>query len=379
MKGLTDFNMRDLSVVRDDINDTDKKIIELFEKRMDLSKEVADYKIKNSLPVFDAKREAQKLEGVKALVKNKNYCDWAVKLLNDMMLYSKEYQRKLSQSQTAHLTAATNEKIAFQGINGANSQQAAKSFFGSDANLCAESTFEDVFKAVNSEKCKYGVLPLENFSTGMVSEVFDLLLKYDLFIVGEYNLKIDHLLLGCEGASLEDIREVISHPQALYQCSNFLSKLENCKTTPCLNTALSAKTVSDKKDKTVAAIASIGAKTAYNLEIIKKDISNSSANTTRFIVVSKDKSSVFKPDKVSVVFGLSHTYGALSNYLSIFANSNINLLKLESRPVTDNLSKFNFFVDFEINGDTENTLKLLTTLEKQAGYFKLLGLYKSHK
>ena len=88
---------------------------------------------------------------------------------------------------------------------------------------------------------------------------------------------------------------------------------------------------------------------------------------------------MFKPDKVSVVFGLSHTYGALSNYLSIFANNNINLLKLESRPVTDNLSKFNFFVDFEINGDTENTLKLLTTLEKQAGYFKLLGLYKSHK
>ena len=145
------------------------------------------------------------------------------------------------------------------------------------------------------------------------------------------------------------------------------------------NTALSAKTVSDKKDKTVAAIASIGAKTAYNLEIIKKDISNSSANTTRFIIVSKDKTSVFKPDKVSVVFGLSHTYGALSNYLSIFANSNINLLKLESRPVTDNLSKFNFFVDFEINGGTENTLKLLTTLEKQAGYVKLLGLYKSHK
>lgn len=372
--------MRDLADVRNDINETDRLIMELFEKRMDLAKEVADYKTAHSLAVFDAKREAQKLESVKGLIKNKDYCDWATKLLNDMMLYSKEYQRKLTNENSMHFNVCTNEKIAFQGIHGANSEQAAKSFFGNDCVLEEKNTFEDVFLSVSGGDCKYGVLPIENSSTGMISDVFDLLLKYDLFTVGEYNLKIDHLLLGCKGAKLENIREVVSHPQALEQCSNFLSKLENCKTTPCLNTALGAKYVSEKNDMSVAAIASDGAMTAYNLDILKTDIANSSANSTRFIIIAKDKTPFEKPDKASIVFGLSHTYGALSAYLSLFAENNINLLKLESRPVCDNISKFNFFVDFEL-GDTLNISpeELLKTLEKRAGYFKFLGFYKSHK
>lgn len=371
--------MRELTQVRNDINETDKKIIELFEKRMDLSKEVADYKIAHSLAVFDASREAEKLESVKSIVKNKHYTDWATKLLNDMMLYSKEYQRKLTAQNITSCVEQSNEKIAFQGIGGANSEQAAKSFFGKDAVLEAKRTFEDVFSAVNNADDKYGVVPIENSSTGIISDVFDLLLKYDLFTVGEFNLKIDHLLLGCAGAKLENIREVISHPQALMQCSSFLSKL-NCKTSPRLNTALSAKEVSAKNDITLAAIASSGAKLSYGLETLKTDISDSSANTTRFIVISKDKTPIHTPDKASIVFGLSHTYGALSNYLSIFANYNINLLKLESRPIADNISKFNFFVDFEINEKMEiSPEELLEKLEKNAGYFKFLGFYKSHK
>lgn len=370
--------MRDLKDIRTEINETDKKITELFEKRMDLSKEVAEYKIANSLPVFDSKREEEKLKSIRSLVKNKLYEDWAVKLINDLMLYSKEYQRKLTSKKAEAPKSMVNGKVAFQGISGANSEEAAIACFGNDNTFLPSDTFEDVFKKVTDGSCDFGVVPFENSSTGTISDVFDLLLKYDLYIVGEYVLKINHRLVALEGAKLSDIKTIVSHPQALYQCSNFLNSLPDVKKEPFLNTALSAKLVKDKNDFTVAAIASPRAAEAYGLTVLKTDIADFRQNRTRFIIISKQNTPLEKADKASAIFGLSHTQGSLSSYLSNFSKYNTNLLKLESRPVKDNISKFNFFVDFESDSSYEDFEKLLARLEAEASYFKLLGKYKSN-
>ena len=370
--------MRDLKDVRTDINETDKEIIKLFERRMDLSKEVALYKAKNSLPVFDSKREAEKLAGVKLLVKNQLYADWAVKLMNDMMLYSKEYQKALTDIEISSSPKNVSETIAFQGVRGAYGEEAAISYFGQSSSFRSFNTFEDVFASVLGGECGFGVLPFENSQTGTIADVFNLLLKYDLYIVGEYKLKINHLLLGTKDAQLSDIKKVVSHSQALFQCGNFLNTLPGITKELQLNTALSAKMVAQLNDKTIAAIASPRAKDAYNLKVLAENIADSTTNTTRFIVISKNKAPLEKPNKVSAIFGLSHTKGSLSQYLSNFAKYETNLLKLESRPISDNISKFNFFVDFEADLDTENSVCLLKALKSQAGYFKLLGNYKAH-
>lgn len=363
--------MRDLKDVRLDINETDLKIIELFEKRMDLSIEVANYKIANSMPIFDSKREAEKLEAVKKQVSNPLYAEWAAKLMGDLMTYSKEYQKTI-------IDKASEDKIAFQGIHGANSEEAALAFFGASPTLVPCETFEDVFCAVSRGECKFGVLPFENSLTGTISEVFDLLLKYDLHIAGEYHLKINHQLLACEGAAISDIKKVISHPQALEQCSKFLNSLNNAEKEPYLNTALSAKHVSESGDKTLAAIASPRAAKSYGLKVLSENIANSETNTTRFIIISKDAAPIGKADKVSAIFALSHTYGSLSGYLANFAKYNTNLLKLESRPVSDNVSSFNFFVDFIADPEGESFAELLECLKEQSTYFKLLGTYKNN-
>lgn len=266
-------------------------------------------------------------------------------------------------------------KVGFQGVPGSFSEEALLNYFPNDVETISVHRFEDIFIELEKNTFTYGVLPIENSSAGAVSESYDLLNKYNFFIVGETYLKVNHNLLGVEGSSLDKIKEVYSHPQALYQSNDFLNKYE-WKLTPFINTAKSAEYISELNDPTIAAIASTKAAELYNLNILAKDINSNQTNTTRFVIVGKS----FKPnsacDKMSIVLSTVHKAGSLYNVLKHFANNNINLLKIESRPVQHTPWEYYFYIDFEGNMNDKNVKSTLELIKDDCHHLKILGNYK---
>ncbi|MDE7209601.1 MAG: prephenate dehydratase, partial [Clostridia bacterium] len=264
-------------------------------------------------------------------------------------------------------------KKGYYGDKGSNSQQAMTDFFG-DANGESFATFEDIFIALKEDRIQYGVLPIENSSTGAITEVYDLLRKYDFFIVGEQWQGINHCLLGVEGTKLEDVKEVYSHPQAITQCDNYLSG-GKWRIIPFKSTASSAKLVSEQNDKSKAAIASKRNAALYGLEVIAENIQSQSCNYTRFIVIGKNLLDSEKSDKTSIVFALNSTPGALFNALKYFAKNGINLLNIESRPVENSPERYYFYVDLEYPCNSPKLNEALEYVEEVSSFFEILGEY----
>ncbi|WP_419762013.1 prephenate dehydratase [Clostridium beijerinckii] len=269
-------------------------------------------------------------------------------------------------------------KVGFYGVAGSFSEEAMIKHFGKKDDAKAYDEFEDVFLAVKNEEIDYGVLPIENSSTGAISQVYDLLYKYGFYIVGEECIKIDQNLIGIKGTKLDNVKEVYSHPQGFEQSTDFLKGYSNWKKIPFHSTADSVKLVSDLQDMSKVAIASKRAADIYNLSIIKENINNRRENSTRFIVISKELELNNSCDKVSVVFSLEHKAGTLYKLLRHFAENNINMMKIESRPMEKGAWKYFLYVDFEGNLENEQVKKALNLIEQSSAYFKLIGGYRKY-
>ena len=268
-------------------------------------------------------------------------------------------------------------EIAFQGERGAFSEIAAIKYFGKNISFSPSFTFNEVFEKIRKGKVKYGIVPIENSLYGSVYETYDLLLKNSFSILGELNLQIRHNLLAQKNFKLKNIKEIYSHPQALGQCSEFLKKAVHIKVIPSYDTAGAAKAINGNKEP-VAAIASKEAAEIYSLKILRKNIQNNNDNFTRFLILSKSpvKKNYRKP-KSSVCFELKSIPGALFKALSVFALRDIDLLKIESRPIPHKPFQYLFYVDFKGNLKDEKIRQALNHLSEISLSIKQFGTYET--
>lgn len=270
----------------------------------------------------------------------------------------------------------SNIKVGYQGVKGSFSEEAMIEFFGENQNAVSYETFEDVFIGLQRNEIDYGILPFENSCTGAITAVYDLLSKYGFYIVAEECIKIKQNLVGIKGAKLEDIEEVYSHPQGFEQSKIFLKNHENFKLIYFYNTAISAKHISDLKDKSKAAIASTRAAKIYGLDVIEREINDNESNNTKFVIVSKRLELSKDCNKMTVTFSLDNKSGTLYNLLSYFAQNQINMVKIESRPSKNKLWEYILYVDFEGNINDKNVKNTINLIEGKSKFFKLLGCYK---
>jgi len=264
--------------------------------------------------------------------------------------------------------------VAFQGERGAYSENAVYQFFGSTAEAKPCRDFRDVFESVKKQEAQAGVVPVENSIEGSVNQNYDLFFTYDLKVCGEVIVKVAHCLIANPGTSLDAVKAVYSHPQALAQCRSFLERL-NCELIPTYDTAGSVKLIKEKKLTNAAAIASEKAAELYGMKILARDIADNPENYTRFFVLSKEDSPITGKDKTSIIFSAKHEPGSLYHALGEFAKRNINLTKIESRPTKKTPWEYNFYLDFEGHRTEPRCAEALKALEKYAIFVKVLGSY----
>ena len=268
------------------------------------------------------------------------------------------------------------KKVAFQGEHGAFSEIASKFYFSEEVDNVPSYSFDEVFSRVKNSKVDFGIVPIENTLYGSVFETYDLLLKYSLTIVGELNLQINHHLIAQKKYKLTEIRQIYSHPQALGQCSEFLSKFKKTHITPAYDTAGAAILALENKTEPSAAIASIEAAEFYDLEVLESNIQNNKENYTRFLAISKKKNeSEIKNPKTSICFELKSIPGALFKALSVFALRDIDLVKIESRPIPQKPFQYTFYVDLLGNLEDEKIILAINNLSEISNNIKKFGTY----
>ena len=373
----------DLLELRDQIDQVDRQLVELFEKRQEICRSVAEYKIENHKKVLDREREEQKLAAVQQLASTDFNRHGVRDMFEQLMCVSRKLQYqilaengqglKLPFEQIDGLDPHAN--IVYQGVPGAYSHQAAMEFFGEDAHLEPVRTFEDAMKALSICDADYAVIPIENSTAGAVSDVYDLLGFYDNYIVGELYLRVEHALLGVPGAQLSDIQVVYSHPQGLMQCAQYLNSNPQWKQISVSNTAWAAKKVMEDGDIHHAAIASMAAAKLYGLQVLKEAVNHSAVNTTRFIVVAGRKIFTKDAHKVSICFELPHKSGSLYTILSHFIYNDLSMTKIESCPILGKNWEYRFFIDFEGNLKDTAVMGALRGIMEEVSYFKILGNY----
>ena len=377
-------NKKNLQELRKEIDVVDQELVAQFEKRMELCAQIAEYKIEAGQPVQDLERERQKVAALQAQVHNEFNEDSVAELFQQIMSISRKLQYQLMAErgivgtipfEMLPIIPKKKARVVYQGVEGAYSQEAMFQYFGRDVQNYHVKTFDDAMKAICGGIADYAVLPIDNSRAGQVGDVYDLLMHYDNYIVGETYLKVDHALLGLPGAKLEDIRTIYSHPQGLMQCSNFLAEHPGIQQVSTENTAASAKRVLTENDITCAAIANEACSELYGLEVLKRGIIDNPDNTTRFIVVSSKKIYSENASRVSVCFEGAHETGSLYRLLSHFIYNDLNLSKIESRPVPGKSWEYRFFVDFDGNLSNPNVKNALRGVLEEAIYFKILGNY----
>lgn len=374
----------DLGALRDHIDSIDKEIILLFEERMGVAEEVARYKLGCGKPVYDAERERAKIERARDMATTSFNARGVETLFHQLMAISRVRQYELvaeAQKETFGFEEAdpdmTGARVAFQGVEGAYGHQATLGYFGDQADCYHVATFEDVMKEVQEGRADYGVLPVENTSTGIITDVYDLMHLYDNYIVGEYVVKVEHALLGLRGADIRQIRTVYSHPQGLMQCSHFLDTKPEWEQVSLQNTAVSARKVVVEQDVTQAAIASPAAAAYYSLAVLKDHISDNDNNSTRFIIIKNKRQYVKDADGISISFELAnaHETGSLYHILGFVIYNSLNMTKIESRPIQGEKWRYRFFIDFDGNLREASVRDALKGIEQETINFKILGNY----
>ncbi len=374
----------DLMECRKKLDGIDSEIVRLFEERMSICGDVAESKIESGKAVYDAGRENQKVEAVQSLTHNEFNRRAIREIFLQLMTVSRRFQYGLlaahGKAEPTGFTVTDDlpeagARVVFQGVEGAYSHEAVRIFFGTDANAYHVPEFEDTMKELEGGRADYAVLPMENSTAGFVISNYDLLSKYDNYIVGEVYVPVEHMLLGLPGANLSDIRTVYSHPQGLMQSSDFLNAHREWRQISLLNTAVAAKKVLDDHDITQAAVASRTAGELYGLTELAQGINNAKGNTTRFAILTKRPVYTEKARRISLMFELPHVSGSLYNALGNFIFNGINLTMIESRPIPERPFQYRFFADVEGNLSDTPVQNALCGLRAEASYLKILGNY----
>ena len=378
--------MLDLGKIRDDIDIIDREIIELFEKRMKLCSDVAEFKIENGREVLDTTREKQKIEKVISLAGNDFNKKGVEELFKQIMAMSRKLQYQILEKHNVKNDIddvikfdeikdidTENVKIVYQGLEGAYAHDAVCQYFGEKSDMYHVESWRDAMEDVKSGKADYAVLPIENSTAGIVSQVYDLLVEYNNYIVAETFVKVEHALLGTADATIDDIEVVYSHPQSLMQSAKFLEEHRAWQQISLSNNAVSAKKISDDNDKTHAAIASVRAAKLYGLKVLKEKVNYSDVNTTRFVIIGRNKINKEKSGKVSICYEIAHESGSLYNILSHIIFNNLNMTKIESRPIEGKKWEYRFFVDFEGKLGDAAVRNALKGIGAEAISLKVLG------
>ena len=376
--------MEDLQELRKQIDQIDQEMVRLFEARMDVCRQVAEYKIANGKKVLDRSRELEKLDTLGGMAHNDFNRHGIRELFQQIMAMSRKLQYQLLEKEGVSGSLPFTRidhidrkhcRVVYQGVEGAYQHQAALEYFGKDVNVFHMDTWKGCMEAIKEGMADYAVLPIENSSAGEVNDIYDLLEEYENYIVGEQIIKIQHALLGVPGTKLEDIRTVFSHPQALMQCAGYLNRHPQWKQISLSNTAVAAEKAAQDGDKSQAAIAGEITAKLYGLEILEMPVNDCRFNSTRFIIVTNRKMYEKDARKVSICFELPHVSGSLYNILSHIIYNDLNMCKIESRPIPERNWEYHFFVDFEGNLEEPAVKNAIRGLREEARNLKILGNY----
>lgn len=375
----------DINALRLEMDACNKQILEAFEHRMDIASRIGDVKRSLGLRVTDPRRERQILSAIadQASPEFKSYATVLFSLLMEVSSAYQEHRMRPTSPLRERIEQAleTTPKlfpqfasVACQGVDGAYSQLAAEKIF-KRPNITFYRNFEGVFQAVESGTCEYGVLPIENSSAGTVNAVYDLMMEHDFHIVRTYRLKVDHNVLANEGAILEGITEIYSHQQAINQCARYLEGMPHVKVTPVTNTAEAARMVAESGRTDVAALSSRACASLYGLSVLARQVNDSDNNYTRFACITKDLQVFPGADRTSLMMVAPHEPGALYKVLARFYALDINLTKLQSRPILGQDFEFMFYFDLDASVYSPEFASLVCELEDFCDDFKYLGTY----
>jgi len=361
--------MRTLEELRREIDEVDRGIKELYLRRMAAVNEVAEFKMATGGAVYNPERERQVLDA-----KADTY--GLPDVYRAVMRRSREYQyRQMVLRGKADLsytfsTDPTVKTVYYQGVDGSYSSVAAKTLYP-DAVHISVPAFSDVAQQVMADETCAGILPIDNTTEGSVNATYDLILKHDIYITKTITIDVRHCLAACAGATMDTIKTVTSHPQALAQCRHIT---DHCIAIPASNTAVAARDVAASGDPTIAAICSKEAAALYGLTILAEDIQDCDANATKFACLSKQLQKGGK--KMSLVVHIDDVVGSLAGLVSIFADYEVSLSKIQSRPIPEKRWEYSFYLDFDGDYDDPTVQALLFQLQNELPFMKLLGVYE---
>ena len=355
-----------LDEARSIINEVDAQMAELFVKRMRAAEMVYEHKKEYGLPILDQKREAAVIERNAALVEDEVLKNYYMDFLANVMAISRAYQHRMQ----------SGLRVAYSGVEGAFAHVAAGRIFP-DGNRLSYSDFKAAYDAVVNGECDVAVLPIENSYAGEVGQTMDLIFSGSLFVNGIYELEIHQNLLGLPDATVEDIKTVTSHPQALSQCHDHI-KLRGFATEESNNTALAAKRVAVSGDKSLGAIASLETAEIYGLKVLEANINKSGENTTRFAVLSKVRGESPTLTSTVLLFTVKHEAGSLASAIGIIGKYGYNMTALRSRPMKKHSWQYYFYVEIDGTIDTENGGRMLEELSLVCDQLKVAGAFAPH-
>ncbi len=355
-----------LDEARKIINEVDSQMAKLFVKRMRAAEMVYEYKKEFGLPILDKKREDAVIEKNTALIEDKVLKEYYIDYIKNLMSVSRSYQYRMQ----------SGLKVAYSGVEGAFAHIAAGRIFP-DGSRVSYRDFKSAYDSVVNGEADVAVLPIENSYAGEVGQTIDLIFSGGLFINGIYELEIHQNLLGLPDATIDDIKKVTSHPQALSQCHDYIS-LKGFDTEEANNTAVAAKAVVDKKDKTLGAIASVETAEIYGLKVLEANVNKSGENTTRFAVLSKVKANSPALSNSVVMFTVKNEAGSLANAIGIIGKYGYNMTALRSRPLKKHSWQYYFYIEIDGSTETDNGKKMIEELSFLCDKLKVAGTFAPH-
>ena len=355
-----------LDEARKIINEVDSKMAELFVKRMKACEMVYEYKKEFGLPILDQRREDEVVEKNSAMIEDDVLKGYYIDHIRNLMSVSRAYQYRMQ----------SGLKVAYSGVEGAFAHIAAGRIFP-DSNRVSYRDFKSAYDSVVSGEADVAVLPIENSYAGEVGQTIDLIFSGGLFINGIYELEIHQNLLGVPGATVDEIKKVTSHPQALSQCHEYI-KLKGFDTEEANNTAVAAKTVAEMNDKSLGAIASVETAEIYGLKVLEASINKSGENTTRFAVLSKVRANTSSLSNSVLMFTVKNEAGSLANAISIIGKYGYNMTALRSRPLKKHSWQYYFYIEIDGTTDNEDGQKMIEELNIVCDKLKIAGTFQPH-
>lgn len=376
--------MATIEELRGQLDDIDDQIVKLYEQRMRVCAQVGEYKIENGRKVLDRQRERDKLQDVAGKVSSEFHKKGIRELYVQLMSMSRklQYQQLVEAGALGRLPfigveslEAEHARVVFPGTDGAYSQAATKDYFGEGCNSFYVRTFREAMEAIEDGAADFAVLPIENSTAGAVDEMYDLLVEFENYIVGETIIPITHTLAGMNGAKISDIRRVYSKGVALMQASRFLEEHGGWQQVSVANTAIAAKKILEDQDPSQAAVCSADAAKVHGLAVLKDNINDSENNSTRFIIVTNQKIFLKDAKKISICLEVPHESGSLYQILSHFIYNDLNMTRIESRPVEGRSWEYRFFIDFEGNMADAAVKNAIRGLREESRGLRILGNY----